>query len=85
MKPKYCLLVMKSAFILLLITSCGSQTGEKTSVQEEVNEIEIIPKVKEPQSDQEVTDFTEEEYGTPIMGKQGSPNDKLVGETPSDF
>lgn len=85
MKTRYCLLVVKSALMMLLVTSCSGQSGEKAAVQEDVNEIEVVPKVKEPQSDEEVIDFTEEGTGTPITGKQGNPKENLVNETPSDF
>lgn len=85
MKTRYCLLVVKSALVMLLATSCSGQSGEKAAVQEDVNEIEVIPKVKEPQSDEEVVDFTEESTGTPITGKQGNPKENLVNETPPDF
>lgn len=71
--------------MMLLGTSCSGASGEKAAVQEDVNEIEVVPKVKEPQSDEEVIDFTEEGTGTPITGKQGNPKENLVNETPSDF
>lgn len=73
---------MKMVPVVMLAVSCGEHSGEQSSTQEEVNEIEVIPKVKEPQAEQDIVDFTEEETGTPITGKQGNPKDVLVTETP---
>lgn len=73
---------MKMVPVVMLAVSCGGHSGEQSSTQEEVNEIEVIPKVKEPQAEQDIVDFTEEENGTPITGKQGNPKDALVTETP---
>lgn len=65
--------------------SCSGQSGEQKNEQDEVHEIEIIPKVKEPQA--EVVDtvgFPEEATGTPITGYQGYPEDDLVKESKDD-
>lgn len=79
--------MMKCIPVVLLAVSCSGQgqSGEQTPVQDEVNEIEVIPKVKEPKAEEDIVDFTEEEAGTPIAGRQGNPKDKIVGETPADF
>ena len=68
--------------MVLVAVSCSGQSGEQKSDQDEVREMEIIPKVKEPQT--EVVDtvgFPEEATGTPIRGYQGYPEDDLVKES----
>ena len=71
--------------MVLAAVSCSGQSGEQKNNQEEVLEMEIIPKVKEPQT--EVVDtvgFPEEATGTPITGYQGYPEDDLVKESKDD-
>ena len=74
-----------SLLTVLAVESCGGQSGEQKNEQDEVREMEIIPKVKEPQA--EVVDtvgFPEEATGTPITGYQGYPEDDLVKESKDD-
>lgn len=74
-----------SLLIVLVVESCGGQSGEQKNERNEVREMEIIPKVKEPQA--EVVDtvgFPEEATGTPITGYQGYPEDDLVKESKDD-
>ena len=74
-----------SLLIVLAVESCGGQSGEQKNERNEVREMEIIPKVKEPQA--EVVDtvgFPEEATGTPITGYQGYPEDDLVKESKDD-
>ena len=74
-----------SLLIVLATVSCSGQYGEQKNEQDEVREMEIIPKVKEPQA--EVVDtvgFPEEATGTPITGYQGYPEDDLVKESKDD-
>ena len=66
----------------LFVVSCNGQTGGQGNAREEVRDMEMIPKVKEPQT--EVVDtvgFPEEAQGTPISGYQGYPEDDLVKES----
>ena len=47
--------------------------------------MEIIPKVKEPQTEAvDTVGFPEESTGTPITGYQGYPEDDLVKESKDD-
>lgn len=69
----------------LAMVSCNRQAGEQRNDREEVRDMEMIPKVKEPKS--EVVDtvgFPEEAQGTPIKGYQGYPEDDLVKESTDD-
>ena len=69
----------------LAMVSCNGQAGEQRNDREEVRDMEMIPKVKEPKS--EVVDtvgFPEEAQGTPIKGYQGYPEDDLVKESTDD-
>lgn len=78
---RICFFLM-SLLMVLVAVSCSGQSGEQKSDQDEVREMEIIPKVKEPQT--EVVDtvgFPEEATGTPIRGYQGCPEDDLVKES----
>ena len=70
---------------MLVVVSCSGQSGEQTSEQDEVREMEIIPKVKEPQTEAvDTVGFPEESTGTPITGYQGYPEDDLVKESKDD-
>ena len=78
---RICFFLM-SLLMVQVAVSCSGQSGEQKSDQDEVREMEIIPKVKEPQT--EVVDtvgFPEEATGTPIRGYQGYPEDDLVKES----
>jgi hypothetical protein len=69
----------------LIAVSCGGQAGGQKNNQDEVHEMEIIPKVKEPLSDVvDTVGFPEESHGTPITGYQGYPEDDLVQESKDD-
>lgn len=69
-----------SLLLLLAAASCNGQAGQKE--REDVHEMEIIPKVKEPLTDQvDTIGFPEEAHGTPITGYQGYPEDELVKES----
>lgn len=71
-----------SLLTMLALTACSGQTGEQRNNQDEVHEMEIIPKVKEPSTDVvDTIGFPEEAHGTPITGYQGYPEDDLVKET----
>jgi hypothetical protein len=80
---------MKRIFVLpvfllmaLAVVSCGGQAGGQKDNQDEVHEMEIIPKVKEPQTETvDTVGFPEESHGTPITGYQGYPEDDLVKES----
>ena len=80
---------MKRIFVLpvfllmaLAVVSCGGQAGGQRDNQDEVHEMEIIPKVKEPQTETvDTVGFPEESHGTPITGYQGYPEDDLVKES----
>ena len=66
----------------LAVVSCGGQAGGQKDNQDEVHEMEIIPKVKEPQTEMvDTVGFPEESNGTPITGYQGYPEDDLVKES----
>ena len=83
MRKKWILpmLLLASSFVV----SCNGQTGGQGNAREEVRDMEMIPKVKEPQT--EVVDtvgFPEEAQGTPISGYQGYPEDDLVKESTDD-
>ena len=81
---RICFFLM-SLLMVQIGVSCSGQSGEQKSDQDEVREMEIIPKVKEPQA--EVVDtvgFPEEATGTPITGYQGYPEDDLVKESKDD-
>ena len=66
----------------LAVVSCGGQAGGQKDNQDEVHEMEIIPKVKEPQTATvDTVGFPEESHGTPITGYQGYPEDDLVKES----
>lgn len=66
----------------LAVVSCGGQAGGQKDNQDEVHEMEIIPKVKEPQTETvDTVGFPEESHGTPITGYQGYPEDDLVKES----
>ena len=70
---------LMSLLMVQVVVSCSGKSEEQKSDQDEVREMEIIPKVKEPQT--EVVDtvgFPEEATGTPIRGYQGYPEDDLV-------
>lgn len=68
-----------SLLTILAALSCGGQAGRD---QGEVHEMEIIPKVKEPQTEMvDTVGFPEESNGTPITGYQGYPEDDLVKES----
>ena len=74
-----------SLLMVQVAVSCSGKSEEQKSDQDEVREMEIIPKVKEPQT--EVVDtvgFPEEATGTPIRGYQGHPEDDLVKESKDD-
>ena len=83
---------MKRIFVLpvsllmaLAVVSCGGQAGGQRDNQDEVHEMEIIPKVKEPQTEAvDTVGFPEESHGTPITGYQGYPEDDLVKESTDD-
>ena len=69
----------------LVVFSCNGQAGGQSNDREEVRDMEMIPKVKEPKT--EVVDtvgFPEEAQGTPIKGYQGYPEDDLVKESTDD-
>ena len=71
-----------SLLLVLAVASCGGQAGKEKDGQEEVHEMEIIPKVKEPPTDVvDTIGFPEESHGTPITGYQGYPEDDLVKES----
>ena len=80
---------MKRIFVLpvfllmaLAVVSCGGQAGGQKDNQDGVHEMEIIPKVKEPQTETvDTVGFPEESHGTPITGYQGYPEDDLVKES----
>lgn len=80
---------MKKIFVLpvfllmaLAVVSCGGQAGGQRDNQDGVHEMEIIPKVKEPQTETvDTVGFPEESHGTPITGYQGYPEDDLVKES----
>ncbi len=80
---------MKKIFVLpvfllmaLAVVSCGGQAGGQKDNQDGVHEMEIIPKVKEPQTETvDTVGFPEESHGTPITGYQGYPEDDLVKES----
>ncbi len=80
---------MKRIFVLpvfllmaLAVVSCGGQAGGQRDNQDGVHEMEIIPKVKEPQTETvDTVGFPEESHGTPITGYQGYPEDDLVKES----
>lgn len=66
----------------LAVVSCGGQAGGQRDNQDGVHEMEIIPKVKEPQTETvDTVGFPEESHGTPITGYQGYPEDDLVKES----
>ena len=68
--------------MLMMIAACNGQTGEQKGDQDEVHDMEIIPKVKEPSTDVvDTIGFPEESHGTPITGYQGYPEDDLVKES----
>ena len=77
----------RSAWVMSLLTmlvsvACSGQAGGQSDNQDEVHEMEIIPKVKEPPTDVvDTIGFPEESHGTPITGYQGYPEDDLVKET----
>lgn len=74
-----------SLLAVLIIVSCSGRVGGQNNDREEVRDMEMIPKVKEPQS--EIVDtvgFPEESQGTPITGYQGYPEDDLVKESSED-
>lgn len=83
---------MKRIFVLpvsllmaLAVVSCGGQARGEGDNQDEVHEMEIIPKVKEPQTEAvDTVGFPEESNGTPITGYQGYPEDDLVKESTDD-
>lgn len=71
-----------SLLMALAVVSCGGQAGGQKDNQDEVHEMEIIPKVKEPQTETvDTVGFPEESHGTPITGYQGYPEDDLVKES----
>jgi hypothetical protein len=71
-----------SLLLVLVAISCGGQTGREQGNQNEVHEMEIIPKVKEPSTDVvDTIGFPKESHGTPITGYQGYPEDDLVKES----
>ena len=71
-----------SLLTMLAAVSCGGQAGKEQGDQDEVHEMEIIPKVKEPSTDVvDTIGFPEESHGTPITGYQGYPEDDLVKES----
>lgn len=80
---------MKRIFVLpvfllmaLAVVSCGGQAGGQRDNLDGVHEMEIIPKVKEPQTETvDTVGFPEESHGTPITGYQGYPEDDLVKES----
>ena len=73
------------SLLMLVVVSCSRQSGEQKSEQDEVREMEIIPKVKEPQTEAvDTVGFPEESTGTPITGYQGYPEDDLVKESKDD-
>ena len=73
------------SLLMLVAVSCSGQSGEQKSEQDEVREMEIIPKVKEPQTEAvDTVGFPEESTGTPITGYQGYPEDDLVKESKDD-
>ena len=74
-----------SLLAVLAVVSCSGQPGEQKSEQDVVREMEIIPKVKEPQTETvDTVGFPEESTGTPITGYQGYPEDDLVKESKDD-
>ena len=74
-------IILVSLLLMLAAVSCNGQAGQKGN-REEVHEMEIIPKVKEPSTDPvDTIGFPEEAHGTPITGYQGYPEDELVKET----
>lgn len=69
----------------LAAVSCGWQAEGQKSEEDEVHEMEIVPKVKEPQTNVvDTVGFPEEATGTPITGYQGYPDDGLVKESKDD-
>ena len=71
-----------SLLVSLAVASCGGQTERLKADQEGEHEMEIIPKVKEPQTEAvDTVGFPEEATGTPITGYQGYPDDDLVKES----
>jgi hypothetical protein len=71
-----------SLLLVLIVVACSGQAGKEKDDQEEVHEMEIIPKVKEPPTDVvDTIGFPEESHGTPITGYQGYPEDDLVKES----
>jgi len=72
-----------SLLMALTTMSCSGQAGEQRADEDdEVHEMEIIPKVKEPQTNVvDTVGFPEEATGTPITGYQGYPDDDLVKES----
>lgn len=71
--------------MVLAVVSCSGQAGEQKNDPDEVHEMEIIPKVKEPPSDVvDTVGFPEESHGTPITGYQGYPEDDVVHESKDD-
>ena len=79
-----CILSGSIVLLMTMLEGCSGQSKENAG-QMETHEMEIIPKVKEPQA--EVVDtfgFPEESQGTPITGYQGYPEDDLVHESNDD-
>ena len=72
-----------SLLMALTTMSCSGQAVEQRADEDdEVHEMEIIPKVKEPPTDVvDTIGFPEESHGTPITGYQGYPDDDLVKES----
>ena len=74
-----------SVLMALTAVSCGWQSGEQKDEENDVHELEIVPKVKEPQTNVvDTVGFPEEATGTPITGYQGYPDDGLVKESKDD-
>lgn len=74
-----------SVLMALAAVSCGGQAGEQKNDENGVHEMEIVPKVKEPLTNEvDTVGFPEEATGTPITGYQGYPDDDLVKESKDD-
>ena len=81
-KMKRIFVLPVSLLIALAVVSCGGQAGGQGGNHDEVHEMEIVPKVKEPQMEEvDTVGFPEESHGTPITGYQGYPEDDLVKES----
>lgn len=83
MRGKWLMLILLP--LVGAVAACGGRAGEGNASTDEAQEMEIIPKVKEPQTETvDTVGFPEEATGTPITGYQGYPEDDLVKESKDD-